>query len=365
MVGENPMEDREDKNATPRVVLGMSGGVDSAVAAVILMRAGYDVVGVTCHFRNSESSKKAERDARGVCRWLGLVHYVADCTEEFEQCVVSEFVDQYANGLTPSPCVGCNATCKIPVLLEVADELGCEYVATGHYARVVQMLSSNRYAIKTALDQRKDQSYMLGMLRQDQLARLLLPLGGTTKTEVRMIARDMKLSVAEKEESQDICFIEGDYRSFLAERGVNLSPGNIVTVEGKVVGHHDGLEGFTVGQRKGIGVAAEKPYYVVEKRLNTAELVVGFAEQARVRAVMCGSMNYQLIDRLDAPCEAQVKLRYRSQPAPCIIEPNAEGQGVRITLRDPEAATSPGQFAVLYNGDTVLGAGMIMEVELV
>ena len=351
--------------AAKRVALGMSGGVDSAVAAVILMRAGYEVVGVTCRFREGEATKSAEADAQAVCARLGIEHRVALCVDEFEQCVVTKFVDQYAEGLTPSPCVGCNATCKIPSLIAAADELNCEFVATGHYARVAQMIDTGRFAIKTALDQRKDQSYMLAMLRQDQLERLLLPLGGMTKTDVRLIAEDLDLPVAHKQESQDICFIDGDYRSFLAERGVMCTPGDIVTVDGDVVGHHDGLERFTVGQRKGIGVAAPKPYYVIEKRMETAELVVGFAEDARVSGVVCGQMNYQLVDRLDKPCEAQVKLRYRSQPAPCIIEPNTAGEGVHIVLASPEAATSSGQFAVLYSGDTVLGAGMILEVELV
>ncbi len=353
------------KSATKRVVLGMSGGVDSAVSADILMRGGYEVIGVTCRFREGEASEQAEADAAAVCARLGIEHRVAVCTDEFEQCVVSKFVDEYAQGLTPSPCVGCNATCKIPSLIAAADELGCDFVATGHYARVVQMTDTGRFAIKTALDPKKDQSYMLAMLRQDQLARLVLPLGGMTKTDVRLIAEDLALPVAHKKESQDICFIDGDYRSFLAERAVSFEPGNIVTVEGEVVGRHDGLERFTVGQRKGIGVAAPRPYYVVGKRMDTAELVVGFEEQARVRAVVCGQMNYQLVDRLDAPCEAQVKLRYRSQLVPCIIEPDAAGEGARIVLAHPEAATSSGQFAVLYSGDTVLGAGMILEVELV
>ena len=344
-----------------RVALGMSGGVDSAVSAALLMRAGFEVVGVTCRFTDDAASDRAAADAVAVCARLGLSHTERDCTALFDNAVVQPFVDAYAAGLTPSPCVGCNACCKLPSLLAAADELGCESVATGHYARIAQLADNGRYVVKCALDARKDQSYMLALLSQEQLARLVLPLGGTTKAEVRVLAADLGLPVAEKPESQDVCFIEGDYRAFLHARGVDDRPGAIVDCAGAVLGRHDGLANYTVGQRKGIGVAAPEPYYVVAKRPETCELVVGFADEARISSVLTGPVRWQALACLDGPRAASAKLRYRSRAVPCIIEPEPEGR-VRAVLREPQPTTAPGQFAVFSVGDTVLGGGMIEEV---
>ncbi len=344
-----------------KVALGMSGGVDSAVSAALLLQAGCDVVGVTCRFRDNEASRASEADALSVCERLGIPHVVHQCVEGFERCVVTPFVDDYACGLTPSPCVSCNALCKIPSLIEAADARGCEMIATGHYARTARFLESNRLVIKTALDVTKDQSYMLSLLTQDQLERLVLPLGAVTKVDVRLIAADLGLTVAEKPESQDNCFIEGDYRDFLHEKGVLSSPGDIVNCAGEIVGQHIGLWNYTVGQRKGIGIAASEPYYVTEKQTSTNRLVVGFAHEAQVQAVRVGKMNWQALGVLEESRESMVKLRYRSRAVPCVVIPC--GEGVRIELRTPQPTTAAGQFAVLYEGDTVLGGGMIEGVE--
>ena len=223
-------------NASGRIALGMSGGVDSAVSAALLMRAGYEVVGVTCRFRDNAATERAAADAAAVCSQLGIRHEAPGCVGEFERCVVEPFVSSYAAGLTPSPCVGCNARCKMPALVRVADELGCDRIATGHYARIARLSDSGRFVVKRALDARKDQSYMLSLLSQEQLARLVLPLGAMTKAEVRVIAADLGLVVAEKAESQDNCFIEGDYRPFLRARGVEDAPGDIVDRMGNVLG---------------------------------------------------------------------------------------------------------------------------------
>ena len=349
------------ENGARRVALGMSGGVDSAVSAALLMRAGYEVVGVTCRFTDDAAADRAAGDAAAVCARLGLRHVERDCAALFESAVVQPFVDAYAAGLTPSPCVGCNACCKLPSLLAAADELGCESVATGHYARIAQLADNGRYVVKCALDARKDQSYMLALLSQEQLARLVLPLGGTTKAEVRVLAADLGLPVAEKPESQDVCFIEGDYRAFLRARGVDDRPGAIVDCAGAVLGRHDGLANYTLGQRKGIGVAAPEPYYVVEKRVETRELVVGFADETLIGSVVVGGMNWQAYPALGESYDAMVKLRYRSRPCACIIEPE-DDQRVSLALRSPQPTTAPGQYAVLYDGDTVLGGGMIEEV---
>lgn len=358
-------------DAGKRVALGMSGGVDSSVAAVLLQRAGYEVVGVTCLFHDDEASRGDAAAAEEVCRTLGIDHAVADCTAQFTARVVEPFVEAYAAGLTPSPCVGCNASCKLPALIEVADQLECGKVATGHYARIAQLSANGRFVVKTGLDERKDQSYMLALLSQEQLARLVLPLGALTKADARLIAHDCGLPVADAPESQDVCFIPGDYRDFLRAHGVEDAPGPIVDAAGAVLGEHAGLSGFTVGQRKGIGVAGPEPYYVIAKRPAARELVVGTAAEARIRKVRVGALNWQAFDRLDAECEAMVKLRYRSQGVACIITPehtdlartaSAEAGGVEATLISPQPTTAPGQYAVFYEGATVLGGGVIEEV---
>lgn len=344
-----------------RVALGMSGGVDSSVSAALLLYAGYQVVGVTCRFISGDSGDQMIDDAAGVCAKLGIPHIVHECLGDFEREIVTPFVSGYASGLTPSPCIVCNARCKIPALLKVAESEGCERIATGHYARIAQLLDTKRHIVKTALDINKDQSYMLALLSQSQLGRLVLPLGGMTKTDVRMRAAEMGLAVAEKPESQDVCFIEGDYRDFLDERGVEKRPGDIVDRSGAVLGRHEGLSRFTVGQRKGIGVAAADPYYVVEKRPKTNELVVGSADESLISSVRVRRPNWQECEKIDESRVATVKLRYRSRAVPCIIEP--EGPDcARIVFRSSQPTTASGQYAVLYDGATVLGGGMIEEV---
>ena len=251
-------------------------------------------------------------------------------------------------------------TCALPI----SNEQGCEYIATGHYARIAQLQDSGRIVVKTALDSSNDQSYMLAFLTQEQLAKLVLPLGGMTKVETRIIASDLGLPVAEKPESQDNCFVDGNYRDFLRVHGVEDEPGLIVDRAGNTLGHHDGLANFTVGQRKGIGIAAPQPYYVLEKRTDSRELVVGFEDETRIGAALVGKLNWQAFATLEQSYDATVKLRYRSRPAPCIIEPVGD-QRVRIVLRESQPTTAPGQYAVAYLGDTVLGGGMIEEVEQV
>lgn len=340
----------------------MSGGVDSAVSAALLMQAGYQVVGITCLFHNNKASDCAQEDAAATCDFLGIEHKVYDATEVFENQVVQAFVDAYAQGLTPSPCVACNAQCKFPALCCAANQEGCDFIATGHYARIARLNQNSRLVVKTALDVRKDQSYMLALLSQEQLSHLLLPLGGMTKTDVRLIATDLGLPVAERPESQDNCFIEGDYRDFLRQYGVKNSVGDIVDCSGRVLGQHHGLFEYTIGQRKGIGIASEEPYYVIGKNADASQLVVGHAADTFIKSVKTASMNWQAIEGLDDSCDAMVKLRYRSGFAPCTVSP-LEKEGVSIVFRNPEKTTAPGQYAVLYQGDTVLGGGMIQEVE--
>lgn len=342
-----------------RIALGMSGGVDSAVSAAVLMRAGYEVVGVTCLFTDDEASRAAAEDAAGVCAHLGIEHAAWTCSEAFEREVVGPFVTDYACGLTPSPCVSCNARCKVPQLLQAADRLGCEKVATGHYARVAQLEDSGRFIVRTALDTSKDQSYMLSLLTQEQLACLVLPLGAATKADVRVLASDLGLAVADKPESQDICFIESDHLAFLGGRGVVGEPGSVVNTQGDVVGRHEGLFRYTIGQRKGIGIAAPEPYYVVSKRFDRNELVVGFKDATFIDRAVVANPNWQAFETLDKPIECMVKLRYRSTKAACTVLPRSDG-AVEVALVTPQPTTAPGQYAVFYLGETVLGGGMIV-----
>lgn len=351
----------EMKESKQKIVLGMSGGVDSATAAAILLRGGYEVIGVTCLFLDDEASRASAADAAAVCEKLGIAHHVHDCVQAFRESVIDPFVCAYAKGLTPSPCVGCNATCKIPALIEVADKLGCQKVATGHYARIAQLTDNDRFVVKVALDPDKDQSYMLGLLSQAQLGRLVLPLGAITKTEVRLLARELGLPVADKGESQDICFVEDSYVDLLVQRGVKGSPGNIVNVKGAVLGQHDGLERYTIGQRKGIGIGgAGEPYYVIAKRSDKNELVVGFQAETMMDRFAVRDENWQAFKQPPVPLECMCKVRYRSRPVPCIVE--ALGDGACVLLRSSQSITAPGQYAAFYQGDTLLGAACIDSV---
>ncbi len=402
----------------PRVALGMSGGVDSSVTAALLMQAGYDVLGVTCLFTDGPTSQAAIADAQAVARELGIPHLVRDCRDLFARSVVDSFVRGYACGSTPSPCVHCNALVKIPALImaarEAAQESGpCDFVATGHYARIEQC--AGRFFAARAAHVDKDQSYMLSMLSQDQLSRLLLPLGWMAggKPEVRRIAADLGLPIAAKSESQDICFIpDGNHQAFLERQGVQGGPGDIVTRTGEVVGRHAGLFRYTVGQRKGLGIGgAPRPYYVVEKDVEHNRIVVAFEEDSMIDRVRVAGMNWQLISPDELVRQSaeggeyvcKVKLRYRQQAVSCRVvlgdgRPGSDGSGgdalggstrgsddpessipgsgtgtasasdkggqvVTVLLDQPQAPTAPGQFAVLYQGEAVLGAGMITNVD--
>lgn len=344
-----------------RITLGMSGGLDSSVAVHVLQAQGFEVLGVTCVFVEDENTQSQLADARAVCERFGIEHVVRQSAELFEQRVIRPFVDAYAAGLTPSPCVGCNSDAKIAELIAVADELACDFVATGHYARVEYDAESGRYAVAVAHDVAKDQSYMLSCLSQAQLSRLVLPLGEMTKAQVRDVARELAMvKMAEKAESQDICFAPCGYRELLARYGVTASPGPIL-LDGAVVGKHTGLIDYTVGQRKGIGVAGPVPYYVTGKNASSNELYIGDAQAARSSGVLVRDMVWQAAAAPSKSFEALVKLRYRSGACPCIIEP-APNDRVLVKLASSQSATAPGQYAVFYTGSTVLGGGVIEEV---
>ena len=359
--------------APDRVVVAMSGGVDSSVAALLLHRAGWDVVGVTLKLYSlDEAELPADHqgcctlddveDARAVCRRLGIPHYVLNMEREFHEQVMDYFVSEYRRGRTPHPCVACNDKIKFSQLMARADALGARYVATGHYARVEQ--GPGGAVLRKGVDHAKDQSYVLFGMTQAQLARTLLPVGGYRKEEIRQLALDAGLITADKPDSQDICFIPlGDYREFLRQRSPGI-PGEIVELDGSVVGEHPGIEYFTVGQRRGLGLthAAGEPRYVVRLEADSNRVVVGPESALYAREARVSGVNYVSGQPPADGAPVSVKIRYKSYEAPATLHPRPGGALVRF--REPQRAVTPGQAAVFYDGDTLLGGGAIEPPDL-
>jgi tRNA-specific 2-thiouridylase len=355
-----------------RVIVAMSGGVDSSVAAYLLLRDGYEVIGMTLKTWPKElcdtvpkgqtccSSRDIE-DARRVAYRLGIPFYVVEASEPFRRWVIDDFVRRYGEGETPNPCVVCNRTIKLGLLLQKAKALQAQWVATGHYARVIWDERRGRYAIRQAVDEAKDQSYVLFQLTQDQLRRLKLPLGDLPKSEVRQIAREIGLEVADKPESMELCFIpDGDTQGFLRQYApYAFRPGALVDVEGRVLGTHRGIAAYTVGQRKGIGLARPFPLYVLKLDPRTNQVVVGERQQLAVRSCRVGSLFWCAIPELRQPQMAWVKIRYRTDKIPARICPIQDGE-VQVEFCNPvEGGVSPGQACVFYEEDVVLGGGWI------
>ncbi len=349
----------------PRVLLAMSGGIDSSVSALLLRRAGHDVTGV--FMRHGVKAGAAARrgkagccsvedayDARRVADLLGIPFYTLNFEEPFER-IVDYFVEEYDRGATPNPCIVCNRDLKFGKLLAYADALGAEFVATGHYARVERR--EGRMALLRGVDARKDQSYVLFPLGQDTLARTLFPVGGFEKSGIRRIAAEAGLALAEKPDSQEICFVpDNDHRRLLRERlGDRLRPGEFRSPDGRVLGRHDGHQLFTIGQRKGLGAAFGRPMYVaaIEPETNT---VVLSPEDVAGLELTVRDVNW--VSTGPRACDASVKIRYGHAGAPARVEPLEEGRA-RVTFAEPQRAPTPGQAAVFYDGDVVLGGGWI------
>ena len=365
------MDERTEK--TPSVMMAMSGGVDSSVAASLLVEAGFGVTGATMKlFGNDVLSPDCPssccslddvEDARAVCRRLGVPHYTFNFGELFGEAVIGRFCDAYLGGTTPNPCIDCNRFLKFEALQRRRRELGLSYVATGHYARRAFDEATGRWQLLRARDGAKDQSYVLCHLTQDSLAHMRFPLGDLTKPEVRALARERGFVTAEKPESQDICFVpDGDYAGFIARRcggeGGAFQPGEIVNREGRVLGEHRGLVHYTVGQRKGIGVAASEPLYVFAKDATANRLVVGTAAEVQVRGVVARDVNLIAVERLEGPRTVTVKTHYRQHPVAAVAEQTGADE-LTITFAEPQRACAPGQAAVLYDGDIVVGGGTI------
>src|SRR4051812_5767743 len=351
-----------------RVVCGMSGGVDSSATAALLLEQGYDVVGITLKLWPQDCVSRAEdkccgpqavSDARAVCHKLGVPYYLIDEAAEFQSKVIQYFADEYKAGRTPNPCVMCNQNLKFGRLIERADQLGAQYIATGHFARI-DRAEDGRVLLKRGRDLRKDQSYFLFSLRQDQLARALFPLGEKTKTDTREVARHCQLKTADKEESMEICFVpDNDYGKFLQQANlVQKHRGEIVNLAGEVLGHHDGIEFYTIGQRKGLGLSTPKPVYVVELNPESNRVIVGDDTDLERDEFIADRCNWIPFDSLSEPLTATVKIRYNHPGTPATITPEPGGRA-RVKLHAPQRAITPGQAAVFYQEDLVLGGGWI------
>lgn len=355
-----------------KIAVAMSGGVDSAVAAGLLAREGHEVVGMTMNLwpdwlpEPDDAFKaccgvSAIDDARAVARHLGIRHYVLNMREEFEREVIGYFVDEYARGHTPNPCIACNQSIKFSLLRRKVRALGMEALATGHYARVGADPTTGRFGLWRARDRHKDQSYVLYGLTQDQLATLRLPVGDFDKTQTRALAREMGLPVADKPDSQEICFVpRGSYADVVRRiRPDALRPGPIVDTAGHVVGEHQGIARFTIGQRRGLGVAAGIPQYVVGIDAARNAVIVGSEEDLQCDGLAAAGMNWIAVAALDAPMQVTARLRHASRDVDATITPGETSDAVSVRFTAPQRAAAPGQAIVFYAGDRVIGGGTI------
>lgn len=358
------------------VLVAMSGGVDSSVAAALLQKRGYEVIGVTMQIWQESHpdpryggccSLGAVEDARRVARRLGISHYVLNFRRLFADTVIRDFIHEYRSGRTPNPCVQCNRFVKFDALLKKADELGCDYIATGHYARVRFNPRTGRWNLLRARDKQKDQSYVLYMLTQEQLRRVLFPLGMMpSKEETRRIAAAMGLWTANKPDSQEICFVAhaGGYHQFLREITPDaFQPGEIRDVHGRVLGKHSGIALYTVGQRRRLNIYSPVPLYVLRILPEENAIIVGTEEQLYEREMVVEQVVWSSIPALEKPLKVMAKIRYNAPVAPAWVYPGEAPDSARVVFDQPVRAITPGQIAVFYRGETVVGGGVIRGVD--
>lgn len=354
----------------PKVVVGMSGGVDSSVAAYLLKEQGYEVIGMTMQIwqKDAEADKdggccglSAVDDARRVCQKLDIPHYVINFRDDFKKHVIDYFIEEYQNARTPNPCIACNRFVKWESMLQKALQIGADYIATGHYARVVQDETTKRYSLKQSKTLAKDQTYALYNLTQYQLEHTLMPLGDYTKDEVRVIAKDIGLAVASKPDSQEICFVPDDnYAKYIEEETGKKSPeGHFINKKGEVMGRHKGLIHYTIGQRKGLGLSVGKPIFVTKLNPKDNTVVLGDNEDIFTTTVYANKLNFMPFEKLEKELKCSAKIRYSHEAAPCTIK-MVDEETIVCEFEELQRAITPGQALVFYNENQVIGGGTML-----
>ncbi|HEY77625.1 MAG TPA: tRNA 2-thiouridine(34) synthase MnmA [Dehalococcoidia bacterium] len=343
-----------------KIVAAMSGGVDSSVAAAVLKEEGHQVIGATMQVWPPDGPSRAVEDAKKAAGQLGIPHHVIDLRDVFARKVITEFCREYSLGRTPNPCIICNHDIKFGILLEKARELGADYIATGHYARIEMAVDNGRYLLKKGADRHKEQSYWLYSLTQAQLRHIILPLGKLTKEKVREIAGKLQLPALARPESQDICFIpDNNYPRFLKEHIPEAArPGPILDREGNILGEHRGIVFYTVGQRRNLGIAAREPQYVIGINPEKNAIVVGGRQEIYRRELTASRLNWIAIDKLSQPIAVSARVRHRHREVAATVIPVANDH-IHVWFEQPQPAITPGQSVVFYQGDTVIGGGVI------